>query len=50
MQKNSNQAEMVEPEGSQAIVNQTAIQVVTAVMMEPRDIDAGAQPAATAGL
>ena len=45
MQKNLNQAEMAESEGIQAIVNQVAIQAVTAVMMALRDADAGPQTA-----
>ena len=39
MQKNSNQAKMTESEGIQAVVNQAAIQAVTAVMLVPRDTD-----------
>ena len=45
MQKNQNHAEMTEFEGTQAIVNQGAVQAATAVMTVLRDADVGCQPA-----
>ena len=50
MQESLNQAEMVESEDIQIIVNQAATKAVTAVMMALRDADMGPQPAATASL
>ena len=40
-QKNGNQAEMATSEGIQEIVNQVAVQAVTAVIMVLRDADVG---------
>ena len=48
MQKNLNKAEMTEAEAIQAIVNQAAIRVMTAVMMAQRYTDVQLWPATTA--
>ena len=45
LQKNTIQAEMVESEGIQELLNQATIQAVTVVMMAPKELEVEPQPA-----